>query len=77
MSTTLTRKDGAFPWLMPDWYAFCQALYKGIEGKDGEEMYDSCKILSEAVGVKKNAAGSEGKSPVNHESSQGQKGRVL
>ena len=20
-----------------DWYAFCQALHKGIEGKDGEE----------------------------------------
>ena len=53
MSTALTRKDGALYWLMPDWYAFCQALYKGIEGKDGEEMYDSYKILSEAVGVKK------------------------
>ena len=26
-----------------DWCAFCQALYKGIEGKDWEEMYDSCK----------------------------------
>ena len=24
-----------------DWYAFCEALYKGIEGKDWEEMYDS------------------------------------
>ena len=28
-------------------------MYKGIEGEDWEEMYDSCKILSEAVGVKK------------------------
>ena len=36
-----------------DWYAFCQALYKGIEGKDWEEMNDSCKVLSKAVGVKK------------------------
>ena len=24
-----------------DWYAFCQALYKGIEGEEWEEMYDS------------------------------------
>ena len=24
-----------------DWYAFCQALYKGIEGKDWEDMYGS------------------------------------
>ena len=36
-----------------DWYAFCQALYKGIEGEDWEEMYDSHKAMSGAVGVKK------------------------
>ena len=36
-----------------DWYAFCQALYKGIEGEDWEEMYDSYKVMSRAVGVKK------------------------
>ena len=36
-----------------DWYAFCQALYKGIEGEDWEEMYDSCKVMSGAVGVRK------------------------
>ena len=36
-----------------DWYAFCQALYKGIEGKDWEEMYDSYKVMSRAMGVKK------------------------
>ena len=44
-------------WSLPkvdaDWYAFCQALYKGIEGKDWEEMYDSYKEMSWAVGVKK------------------------
>ena len=43
MSTTLTKKDGAF----------CQALYKGIEVKDWEEMYDSNKVMSKAMGVKK------------------------
>ena len=31
----------------------CQALYQGIDGKDWEEMYDSNKIMSKAVGVKK------------------------
>ena len=36
-----------------DWYAFCQALYGGIEGKDWEEMCDSYKVMSKAVGVKK------------------------
>ena len=35
------------------WYAFCQALYKGIEGEDGEEMYESYKVMSRAMGVKK------------------------
>ena len=29
------------PLVDADWYAVCQALYKGIEGKDWEEMYDS------------------------------------
>ena len=54
MSTTLSRRDGALPLVNDaDWHAFCQALYKGIEGKDWEEMYDSCKVMSESVGVKK------------------------
>ena len=32
-----------------DWYAFCQALYKGIEGENWEEMYLSYKEISRAV----------------------------
>ena len=60
-----------------DWHAFCQALCKGIEGEDWEEMYDSYKVMSEALGVKKAAGGSKGKSLVSHESSKGQKGRIL
>ena len=51
MSTTLNGKDGA-PLVGADQYAFCQALYKGIEGKDWEEIYDSYKV-NKAVGVKK------------------------
>ena len=35
------------------WLAFCQALYKGIEEEGWEEMYDSYKVMSWAVGVKK------------------------
>ena len=35
-----------------DWYAFFQALYKGTEGKDWKEMYDSYKEMSEALGFK-------------------------
>ena len=41
------------PLVDADWYAFCQALYKGIEGEDWEEMYDSFKVMSRVVGVKK------------------------
>ena len=36
-----------------DWYAFCHALYKGIEGEDWEDMCDSCQVMCRAVGVKK------------------------
>ena len=36
-----------------DWYAFCQALYKGIEGEDWGHLYDACKEMSRAVVVKK------------------------
>ena len=41
------------PLVDADWYAFCHALYKGIGGKDWEEMYDSYKVMSKAVCVKK------------------------
>ena len=35
-----------------DWHAFCQAIYKGIEGKDWEEVYDYYKEMW-AAGVRK------------------------
>ena len=41
------------PLVDADWYAFCQALYRGIEGEDWEEMYESYKEMSGAVGVRK------------------------
>ena len=36
-----------------DRHAFCQAFCKGIEGEDWRELYDACKEMSRAVGVKK------------------------
>ena len=41
------------PLVDADWHAFCQALYKGIEGEDWGELYDAHKERSRAVGVKK------------------------
>ena len=43
----------ALPLVDADWYAFCQALYSGIEGEDWKEMYDYSKVMSRAVGVRK------------------------
>ena len=33
--------------------AFCQAIYKGIEGTDWEELFDHYKETSRAASVKK------------------------
>ena len=41
------------PLVDTDWHAFCQALYKGIEGEDWGELFDAYKEMSRAVGVKK------------------------
>ena len=40
------------PLVDADWYAFCQALDKGIEREDWEEMYDSYKAMCKALGLK-------------------------
>ena len=39
------------PLVDADWYAFSQALHKGTEGEDWEEMFDSYKAMSKALGV--------------------------
>ena len=36
-----------------DWHAFCQAINKGIERQDWEELYDCCTEMSRAARVKK------------------------
>ena len=55
---------------------FCQAFLKGIEGEDREEMYDSYKVTSRAVGVKEPAGGSEGKSRVGQKAAKDRKEEV-
>ena len=35
-----------------DWHAFCQAIYKGSEGKEWE-LYHHYKELNQATGAKK------------------------
>ena len=32
---------------------FCQAIYKGVEGNEWEELYEHCKEMSKAAGVRK------------------------
>ena len=71
----LTHETGKMVHSLVDQYAFCQALYKGIEGKDWEEIFDSYKEMSKPLGEKK-PQDPEGKSLVGRESSQRQEGRV-
>ena len=39
----IDKKCRGPPLLDADWYAFCQAIYKGIEGSEGK----SCTIITE------------------------------
>ena len=45
------------PLVDADWYAFCQALYKGIEGEDREEMFESLYKEKTRAVVSKEATG--------------------
>ena len=47
------QETWALSWLMLTGGPFCQALRKGIEGEDREEMGDSCQVISRAVGAMK------------------------
>ena len=54
-----------------DCHAFCQAIYKGIEGSEWEELYFHYRDLSKAAGAKKkkNKRESKSKSSVGQEGS--------
>ena len=41
------------PLVDADWCAFCQAIYKGIEGKEWEDLYEHCKEIGKVAGVRK------------------------
>ena len=64
------------PLIDNDWYAFCQALYKDIEGEDWEEMYLSYKEMSRAAGLGSHRR-PESKIPLKNEGSQGCGRRIL
>ena len=50
MNVNHTEKESwGLPLVDYDWYAFCQALYKGIEGADWGEVYEAYKEMSKAV----------------------------
>ena len=51
--TTLSSKDGWPPLVDADCHAFSQAIYKGIEGEEWEELYCHCRDMSKATGAKK------------------------
>ena len=36
-----------------DWCAFCQAIFKGVEGSEWRELYHHYRDLSKAAGAKK------------------------
>ena len=40
------------PLVDADWHASCQAVYKGIEGKDWEELQCQYREMSKATGAK-------------------------
>ena len=41
------------PLVDADWYPFCQAVYKGIEGKESEELYFHYREMSKGAGARK------------------------
>ena len=33
-----------------DWHAFCQAIHKGVEGSEWDDLYEHYKEMSKAAG---------------------------
>ena len=49
------------PLVDADWHAFCQAIHKGIEGSEWEELYEHHKEMSKAGRVRKPNASQKAK----------------
>ena len=64
------------PLVVADWRAFCQAIHKGIEGSEWEELYFHDREMSKAAGAKK-LCESRSKSLVGHEGSRRQGRGIL
>ena len=52
------------PLVDADWHAFCQAIYKGVEGEEWEELLCPNREMSRATGAKKPSESQKSKSPV-------------
>ena len=55
-----------------DWRAFFQAMYKGIEGEEWEELSCYYRDTSKATGAKKPSESQKSKSPLGNEGGQRQ-----
>ena len=55
-----------------DLHAFCQAIYKGIEGSEWEDMHEHYKEMSKAAGVRKPNESQKSAGPVEDEGSKRQ-----
>ena len=77
MSTTLNRKDEALPWLVLTGMLSARRCTWASKEKIGKKCMTPTRQRAKLWIFKKAAGGPEGKSPVGHESSKGQQGRVL
>ena len=55
-----------------DWHAFCQAFYKGIDGRDQEKLYVHYKEMGGAAGQRKPMEVYKSESPLENAGDQRQ-----
>ena len=60
-----------------DSHAFCQAIHKGIEGKELEELYFHFREMNLATGAKKPSESQKSESALGSESGLGQESGML
>ena len=60
------------PLVDADRHAFCEAIYKGSEGEEREELYCHYKGMSKATGAQKPSESQKCEHPLGNEGSQGQ-----
>ena len=62
-----------------DWHAFCQAISRGIEGSEWEELYfhSEKRVRQELGNQGKPSESQKGNGLVGHQGSQRQRGGIL